>query len=123
MTGREDPPSLGDLNERLRKARAKQEEARGTGGRGGTGRAVPHSGLGLGMRLAFDLISGVAVGVAIGLGLDYWLGSEPWLLIVFLFLGAGAGMLNVYRTASGQGYAVGYRKDDARPEEPGDEEG
>jgi hypothetical protein len=31
-----------------------------------------------------------------------------------LRLGAGAGILNVYRVASGQGYAVGFRKEDAK---------
>ncbi len=121
MTGRDGPPSLKDLDDRLRRARAKQEEARGGGGR--SGQAGQTAGLGLGMRLAFDLLAGVVIGVGLGLLLDYWLGTKPWLLIVFFFLGAGAGMLNVYRTATGQGFAVGYQAKDERPEEPEDEEG
>ena len=73
--------------------------------------------------MAFDLLAGVVIGVGLGLLLDYWLGTKPWLLIVFFFLGSGAGMLNVYRTATGQGFAVGYQAKDERPEEPEDEEG
>ena len=128
MTGRDDPPSLEDLDDRLRKARARQEEARraggGSGGKDGDGgdQTPQTSGLGLGMRLAFDLLSGVVLGAVIGLALDFWLGTTPWLLIVLFFLGAGAGMLNVYRTATGQGYAVGYRKGGERPKEPEDGE-
>jgi hypothetical protein len=41
-------------------------------------------------------------------------------MIVFFFLGAGAGMLNVYRTVTGIGHAVGYEKLDREPE-PGAE--
>jgi ATP synthase protein I len=36
-------------------------------------------------------------------------------MILFFFLGAGAGMLNVYRTVSGIGHAVGYEKLDRAP--------
>ena len=124
MTRRDDPPSLEGLNDRLRKARVRQEESRRAGGGGGGNGDQAHqsSGLGLGLRLAFDLLAGVILGVAAGLALDFWLGTTPWLLIVLFFLGAGAGMLNVYRTATGQGYAVGYRKGGERPEEPEDDE-
>ncbi len=71
-----------------------------------------------------DLLAGLAVGVGLGLLLDRWLGTTPFLLIVFFFLGAAAGMLNVYRTATRQGMSVGYRKDaDGRDDEkPGDGE-
>ena len=37
------------------------------------------------------------MGVAIGFGLDSWLGTGPWMKIIFLFVGIGAGFLNVYR--------------------------
>ena len=35
----------------------------------------------------------------LGIVLDRWLGTTPWLLIVFFVLGCAAGFLNVYRTA------------------------
>jgi ATP synthase protein I len=63
------------------------------------------------------LVSGLLVGLAIGWGLDWWLGTRPWLLIVFFFLGAAAGILNVYRATKGYGLAVGYRKRDQDDDE------
>jgi len=35
------------------------------------------------------------------------LGTTPWLLVLFVFLGAGAGGLNAYRVAKGFDSAVG----------------
>ena len=57
------------------------------------------SDLGAAMRIAVDLVAGLIVGVAIGLGLDHWLGTGPWLLILFFILGAAAGIRNVMKTA------------------------
>lgn len=51
------------------------------------------------MRLSTELVAGVIVGGLIGLGLDMLLGTAPWLLLVFFFLGSGAGILNVMHTA------------------------
>ncbi|CAO3443320.1 ATP synthase protein I [Azospirillum largimobile] len=50
------------------------------------------------------------VGVGGGLLLDRWLGTAPWGLIVMFFLGAAAGVLNVYRAVTGFGIAAGYRR-------------
>jgi ATP synthase protein I len=108
MAGRELPPSLKDLQGRLEAARSRQHDKRGAGGKGGT--PVSSAGLGFGMRLAVDLLAGLALGVGIGLVLDDWLNTAPLMLVVFLFLGAAAGMLNVYRAATGRGFAVGYAK-------------
>ena len=54
--------------------------------------------LGLGFRIAVDLLAGVVVGVGMGLALDRWLGTSPWLLIVFLIFGFAGGMSNMLRT-------------------------
>ena len=104
------PSSLSDLDQRLKAARAHQEQARGVGGKSGAAGSGAGSGMGFGFRIATDLIVGLVVGIAIGLGLDAWLGTKPWFMILFFFLGAAAGILNVYRTATGQSYAVGYQK-------------
>jgi len=69
--------------------------------------------LSLAFRVGVELISAVAVGTVIGWGLDYWLGTRPWLMLVFIILGGAAGVVNVYRLASGFGYAVGYQKDNS----------
>ena len=42
----------------------------------------------------------VVIGFLAGLGLDSWLGTKPIFTLVFFFLGVGAGVLNVVRTAS-----------------------
>lgn len=78
------------------------------------------SGLGFGLRIAVDLLAGLAIGVGLGLVLDNWLNTTPLMLVVFFFLGAAAGMLNVYRAATGRGFAVGYRKNPDGEAEPGD---
>lgn len=49
--------------------------------------------------MGMHLVSGPAVGFAIGWGLDTWLDLSPICGITFLFIGIGAGFLNVYRDA------------------------
>lgn len=49
--------------------------------------------------MGLHLVSGPAVGFAIGYGLDRWLDSGPWCGLCFLFIGIGAGFLNVWRDA------------------------
>jgi ATP synthase protein I len=55
--------------------------------------------MGQALRLATELVAGVAVGGFIGWALDRWLGTQPVLMAVFLILGAAAGILNVMRSA------------------------
>ena len=43
------------------------------------------------------LVAATAVGLAIGYGLDRWLGTSPWLTMVFTLLGIVAGFLNLFR--------------------------
>ena len=51
-------------------------------------------------KLGTELVSAVAVGTIIGFILDSWFDTKPWLIIVFFFLGAAAGILNVVKTAN-----------------------
>jgi ATP synthase protein I len=55
--------------------------------------------IGIGFRIAIELVVGVVAGGFIGWLLDNQLGTRPWLLLVFLLIGIAAGMLNVFRTA------------------------
>jgi ATP synthase protein I len=55
--------------------------------------------LGYALRLGVELVAGVGVGGFIGWALDRWLGTAPFLMVVFLALGAAAGILNVFRAA------------------------
>ncbi len=56
--------------------------------------------MGLGFRVASELVAGVLVGGGIGWALDRWLGTSPFILIVMLVLGMLAGFWNVYRLAA-----------------------
>ena len=55
--------------------------------------------MGSAFRLGTELVAAVVVGTIIGFILDNWFDTKPWLIIVFFFLGAAAGMLNVIKTA------------------------
>ncbi len=112
MTGEPRQPPLKDLEARLRAAQEHRRERTAQGEAKG-GRAGDVGGLGFAFRIGVELVSALLVGVGIGLLLDYWLGTRPWLMIVFFVLGSGAGFLNVYRAVKGYGYAAGYRRGEA----------
>jgi ATP synthase protein I len=56
--------------------------------------------MGSAFKLGTELVAAVVVGTIIGFILDSWFDTKPWLIIIFFFLGAIAGMLNVIRTAN-----------------------
>ena len=56
--------------------------------------------MGNAFKLGTELVAAVGVGTIIGFILDSWFDTKPWLIIIFFFLGAAAGMLNVFRTAN-----------------------
>ena len=56
--------------------------------------------MGTAFKLGTELVAAVGVGTIIGFILDSWFGTKPWLIIIFFFLGAAAGMLNVIRAAN-----------------------
>lgn len=90
------PPSQeDDFAARLAAARGRRND----GGDKTSDVAARNTGqLGLGFRIAIDLFAGVVVGLGMGLALDRWLGTSPWLLLLFLVFGFGAGMTNMLRS-------------------------
>ena len=95
----EDPSEPEGFAERLRAARASQRERSQ-----GKPRMAPSGAvLGVGFRLGVELIAAIIVGVGIGWLLDWWLGTGPWLLVLFFLLGAAAGMLKAIRGAMNLG--------------------
>jgi ATP synthase protein I len=83
---------LHDLEGRVRDARARYEPP-------SSAEKVRGAAMGQALKLATELIAGVAVGGFIGWWLDFWFGTAPILLVVFFVLGAAAGILNVIRSA------------------------
>jgi ATP synthase protein I len=84
---------LDALGDKLSKAQGRQRQAVP---------AAPQSqggALGQALRLGVELVAGVAVGGFIGWGLDRLFGTAPFLMVLFLGLGATAGIMNVVRTA------------------------
>ena len=55
--------------------------------------------MGYALRVGVELAAGLVVGGGLGWLLDQWFGTMPLMLILFFFLGAGAGIRNVFRTA------------------------
>ncbi len=56
--------------------------------------------MGNAFKLGTEFIAAVMVGTIIGFILDSWFDTKPWLIIIFFFLGAAGGMLNVIRAAN-----------------------
>jgi ATP synthase protein I len=102
------------LGERIRKLKAETAPVPPRGSR------EPASGLGMAFGVAAHMVSGLGVGAGIGYFLDSWLGTSPWLLVLFFFMGGAAGILNTYRMAMGMDMAAGYRPapDDQGSERP-----
>ncbi|MEM7634964.1 MAG: AtpZ/AtpI family protein [Pseudomonadota bacterium] len=90
------PERLEKLGDRLTKAQVSVDE------RNRPRQRQPNA-LGFAFRITTELVAAVAVGVAIGWGLDKWLDSKPWFLIMFFFLGVAAGVMNVYRITQSTG--------------------
>lgn len=71
--------------------------------------------------MGLHIVSGTLVGLVMGWYLDKWLGTGPWLLLVFLILGIVAGFMNMFRDAK-KLYGSKKKEDkaDAGEDEPQD---
>ena len=117
MVDKNDYDALNALDSRLKNARDHIQDPLNQPGAEKTEKG---GALGLAFRVSVEIVSAVAIGVCIGWLLDSWLGTTPWLMVVFIVLGFAAGILNVYRLATGFGYAAGYTE---RDEQAGDKAG
>ena len=92
MKDEQPPTPLEDLDARLREASDRRQGRKVASDRFGRGSA-----LSLALRIGVELVASLIVGVGIGLLLDKWLGTTPWLLLLFFLLGSAAGMMSVFR--------------------------
>jgi ATP synthase protein I len=120
MTEPERPDPLAALGERLERARRARESGRRVNDQASD--QSSRAAMGQGFRIGIELVVAVFFGVAVGWAIDRWLGTRPWGLLVFLFLGIGAGMTNVYRVVKGLGMTVGYKGNGRGSAEPGKSE-
>jgi ATP synthase protein I len=93
------PDPLRRLGEEIDKARTRagKEGQPAGGGDITSGR----SGLGLGLRIAIELVAALIAGVGLGWLADRYIGTRPWGLVIGFLLGSAAGMMNVYRVVQG----------------------
>ncbi|TNE59569.1 MAG: AtpZ/AtpI family protein [Alphaproteobacteria bacterium] len=101
----EDLKRLGKRLREARKGEAAEEEHRQRAD------SLPNNGLGVALRIGIELVVAVFVGAGIGFFLDRWLGTQPWLLLVFFMLGTAAGFMNVIRMAQSETLSPGNKLD------------
>ncbi len=58
--------------------------------------------MGQGFRFAAEIVITTVVGSAIGWQLDRWLGTKPWLLLLFMLLGLAAGFISLFRAVAAE---------------------
>jgi ATP synthase protein I len=90
-----DPPDLRSLDAQLKSARERMPSAETRSESGGD-----RAGMATGLRLSAEILAGLLVGLGAGWALDRWLGTSPWLLLVFMLLGTTAGIVNVVRSGN-----------------------
>ena len=107
------PQSGDDFETRINRLRGHVTGSAGVEGRAGRAE-VQRTGLALAGRVGTEFVAALGVGIGIGLLLDHWLETKPWLMIVFTLLGSMAGFLSIYGLAGGYKYSAGYGGKDKR---------
>jgi len=93
MAEEPDPERLRLLEERIAKAKAAERKPRADKGSFSQGEAA--------WRMVIELVTGMALGLAIGYGLDVLFGTMPVMIVVFSLLGFAAGVRTMLGTAAG----------------------
>ena len=92
MTQDSDPDRLAALEMRIEKLKGKGPVKRADTG-------VVFSQGEVAWRMVVELVTGMVLGLAIGFGLDVLFGTRPLFLVIFVFLGFGAGIRVMLGTA------------------------
>lgn len=98
----EDDEDLRARLSRLKDALRAQEERRAAQS---TPQKLPSGGafgraFSAGINVFSEFVAAIIVGAFIGWQVDAWLGTKPWLLVLFMGLGTAAGFWNIYRLAA-----------------------
>ena len=98
-----DNERLAEINQRLDKLQEQRDENDRP-----SRSALPEGTAAIIGRVATELVAGIVVVSFVGWALDRWLDTSPLFLLVMFFMGAIAGMMNVWRVFTGRGLAAGY---------------
>jgi ATP synthase protein I len=100
-----------ELEHKIKAARARYDHAHDHAA--DDGKTIPQNAAARrALRAGTDLVAAVIVGAGMGYGIDRWLGTLPFGMIVLTLLGFVAGFLNIYRAETGQAFKIGFRQDD-----------
>jgi ATP synthase protein I len=88
-----DPRNLDQLDAKLKAARDRIE------GRGENAKKSSYNDslVGVGYRMSIELVVGICAGLGLGWLIDKQMGTKPWFMLGFMFVGLAAGILNVVR--------------------------
>lgn len=70
--------------------------------------------------IGLHLVGSTVIGLAMGYYLDQWLGTRPWLTMIFLVLGIVSGFRHVFREAKKMQERDRRMREDAHRDEPRD---
>lgn len=91
MTQEPDAERLRALEAKLQKAKVAQAKPKEQG--------KDFSQAEMAWRMVVELASGIMLGGSIGYGLDFWFGTKPIFLVIFILFGFAAGIRTVIGTA------------------------
>lgn len=88
------------LDERLEKLdsqlAARKGKAQGDGEKGTSGRG---SGYSTAVKLSSEFIAAIVTGAVLGYLIDFFFGTKPWGMVIFLLIGFAAAILNMLRAS------------------------
>ena len=89
-----DPRDLDQFDAKLKAARDRIEGREGPGSKKG---ASNDTLLAVGYRMSIELVVGICVGLGLGWLIDKQMGTKPWFMLILMFVGLAAAILNVVR--------------------------
>jgi ATP synthase protein I len=90
-----DPRDLDQFDAKLKAARDRIEGREGPGSKK-TG-SSSDSLVAVGYRMSIELVVGICLGLGLGWLIDKQMGTKPWFMLILMFVGLAAAILNVVR--------------------------